>query len=291
MHEKMALPVKPKPVESNILKYDWLIYGREKIGKTTLAASIPHNIFFCTEPGAKGLPIMEFNHENGGAKNWKVILEGIRLLTSEKHGFQIVTFDTIDNAYDFCSEYVCRKLGISAPGVTVDGKRDYGASWIEIRSEFSNAFRRLKRAGLSVMFISHCKEEQIESYSGEKYSRIFPSMKGQARGIVESLVDFFFYAEYIRLPNGESKRVLICEGDELVWAGAREGIGGSFPRMLPLERVNGFDIIRKAFAGEYKGLDVSRIEPGLTAKKAAKSFIGDASLRALDARLKSKKEK
>ena len=75
-----GLPTEKKAVVKDIGLFTWLLYGREKIGKTTVMASWPDAIFFTTEPGTKGMSIFEYNHEEGGITDWQKFKDGVKLL-------------------------------------------------------------------------------------------------------------------------------------------------------------------------------------------------------------------
>lgn len=268
----LALPTAKKVPNFNLNEYTLLVYGREKIGKSTLFASFPDSIFFATEPGTKGLEIFELNAEHGGCKDWKIFRQGIKLLESTDK-FANVIIDTVDRAYDMCMDYVCAKLGIDYPGVDATGKNDYGKSWRAVRDEFTDGIHRILQTGRGLCFTSHSKEETVRTRSGMEYTRIYPTISNQGRKVVEALVDMFFYCEYIRDSRGETRRVLITQGDETIWAGSRTTMAEDFPQFLPLLKKGGYEIISKAFRGEDVGLDPQEIMPSKSTPDTTKDFL------------------
>lgn len=271
----LALPDEPKEPDHDLSHYTMLLYGREKIGKTTVLSSFPDAIFFATEPGTKGLRIFEFNHEDGGVKNWDIFRKGVELLEKNPGKFKTVVIDTVDRAYDMCLDWVCENKGIEYPGTDSDGKEDFGKSWRAVKTEFMEMMHRISQSGRGICLTSHAKETTIKTKSGDKYDRIFPTMGNQARAIVEAMVDLFFYAEYIK-----DQRVLICKGDETIWAGARETVTKEFPQFLPMEKENGYEVIKAAFLGEYEGLDPATLMPGKTTTKTGREFVLKARTKA-----------
>lgn len=256
-----GLPTKPKSVTARVQDYTFLIYGREKIGKTTLCASIPGAIFFSTEPGTKGLPVYEYNDAGGGITSWDVFRQAVADL--EACGdFPLVVIDTADRAYDMALDWVCRERGIEYPGQDASGSEDYGKSWKAVKTEFTEQIQRIVRTGRGVVFTSHAKEQPFKTKNGDKFDRVFPTMSGQCRAVVEPLVDFIIFCDYAKNSEGENVRVLMTQGDDSVWAGGRTVPGvPDFPRFLPLRRENGFDILARAFAGEDVGLDPATMRP------------------------------
>lgn len=273
----LALPTTPKDIDTNFLHYLLLVYGREKIGKTVLMSSFPNTIFATTEPGTKGMRIHEFNHENGGCTDWPIFCAMVELLTTTQNPFHHVTIDTVDRLYDMCLDYVCDTLGIPYPGQDPAGEEDYGLSWRAVKQEFLAQLHKLVQAGYGVAFTSHSKELSIKPRGGEKYTRIVPTMSNQARGIVEAIVDYFFYAEYVKEGAGTA-RILICEGDETVWAGARPGAEVTFPRYLPLLAKDGYQVIEAAFRGEDVGLQPEGLRAAKITTKTAKQLLDSARL-------------
>lgn len=282
----LTLPDEMKDPDPDFSNYTTLVYGREKIGKTTLAASFPKALFFPTEPGIKGMKVYAFNWEHGGVTDWSIFRRGVELVSQNPGKFKTVIIDTVDVAYDQCLDWVCANLNIPYPGVDASGDQDYGKSWRAVKQEFVAQIMALVRAGVGVLFISHAKEQENKTRSGERYTRIFPSMGNQARTVVESLVDFFFYAEYMVDVDGNTQRVLICEGDELIWAGAREGLGGMFPKFVALERSEGYKTLEAAFRGTYKGINPTDLRITKATSKTGQQFLSKQKAEASKEKLK-----
>ncbi|MBW7989999.1 MAG: ATP-binding protein [Planctomycetes bacterium] len=271
-YETLELPSEKKHIETDISLYTFLLYGREKIGKTITFSKCPEAIFFTTEPGTKGLEIFEFNYKNGGIKDWNIFRRGVDVLLASDR-FKTVVIDTVDKAYDMCLDYICNEWGIDYPGFTPIGKNDYGKSWKAIRKEFVYQIDRIIQSGRGVCFTSHATEEEFESISGAKFHRIGPSMSNQAKKVVTALVDMFFYAEYVKDVRGKSLRILICEGDEMIFAGARPGAIKCFPKYLPMDAENGWKIIEDAFYGRNLGLDPAEISATNLTTETGKEFL------------------
>jgi hypothetical protein len=276
----LVLPTLPKVRDEDFSHYTTLLYGREKIGKTTVAASWPEAIFFSCEPGTKGLEVYELNAEKGGVKSWEIFREGVSLLEKNPGKFQSVILDTVDRAYDMCMDYVCKTRGIEYPGVDNIGREDFGKSWRAVKQEFIDCIHRISQSGRGILFVSHAKESDVQSASGSKYTIIHPTYSGQAKAVVEALVDFIFYAEYVKDTTGTTRRILVCQGDECVRAGARQGIVADFPKFLPMEREGEYDIILKAFTGEYTGLDAKTLLPTNITSEVGKNFIQRSKIQA-----------
>jgi hypothetical protein len=181
-------------------------------------------------------------------------------------------------AYEMCLDWVCRERGIEYPGQDASGQEDFGKSWKAVKQEFTEQIHRLSQAGLGIGFVSHAKEVEIKTRFGDRYTRIFPSMGNQARTVIEALVDFFLYADYIKQTEEGIDRVLICEGDETIWAGARSAGGKQFPSILPMVHEDTYGVIQDAFNGLNAGLDPAKVFPTKASTKTAKQFIKNLNL-------------
>ena len=261
------LPEERKTPVDDFFRYATLIYGRAGIGKTTFVASFPDAILFSCERVSKKIACFDFNTDDGGpgVNTWEVFKAGVKLLENSDR-FTTVAVDTIDAAYAHCFDYVCRKRGIEHP--TDEG---YGKAWSAVEGEFTGVMDALWETGRGIVFTSHAKEVQITSHSGEEYTRIQPTMAGQAYQFIKAKSDFVFYAEYVKnVTKNCSQRILITTGDEVVEAKH----AGDLPPFLPfLEGAEGVRIVQDAFSGENVGIDLANIKPGKKTSKASGKMI------------------
>jgi hypothetical protein len=269
---QIQLPTEKQNILTDLFLYIILLYGREKIGKTTFFSSFPGAIFFCTEPGAKGMRIHTLNPPEG-VSNWGIFVRGVDLLCEDPAQFSTVIIDTVDRAYEICRDWVCAGLNITYPGTNADGVNDYGKSWNAVKREFTKQIHRLLRSGLGVCFTSHASDTEFTAKSGDKFSHVVPSMAKQARAVVEPLVDMALYAEYAKDKEGSNRRIIVTEGDEMIWAGCRQIGDAKIPRILPLNEVNGYGVLQAALEGKPVGLDPKSLMPIRKASKAVSKLI------------------
>jgi len=267
--QSFSLPETQKEPENNISKYPILFYGRAGIGKTTLFAGIPGMIMFSCERVSKRIRCFDFNSENGGVTDWNVLLEGIKLLEKTKHNFSSICFDTADTMYKYALNYVCNQRGLRHPSDI----KDYGGTWTAISLAVNEVIDKLQAMNFAIYFTSHAKEVDIESHSGEKYTLIQPTMTGAAYTIIKARTDFILYGEFVKDLKGNSRRIIITQGDEIVDAKSPDGLENSFPRFLPLEKKDGFKVLERAFLGEEKGIPVSDLIISKQTTESGASFL------------------
>jgi len=250
---ELQLPTKKSEPLQDMSQYSILVYGPPKIGKTSFLASFPDILFFFFEVGGKALSVHRFPQDQECVETWEQFVRGVDLLEKTDR-FSCVAIDTGAAAYQLCSDWVCKSLGINNPGNDKYGKRDRsGIGWIALREEFAKQVRRIQHTGRGCHFVAHSKQETIETRGGPEFHKILPRFTGQCEQIVVPVVDHIFYIDTYRLKSGGVGRVLMTKGDDLVTAGHKTGSLAVMPRyvLLPEDKPEkDYEVISKAFRGD-----------------------------------------
>lgn len=203
----LSLPDEKSEPATKIGNYSLEIYGRKKIGKTSLVSNFPKTFCMMFEPGGKSLRIYQ-----KPIHKWEDFLGYITLLETTKHDFLTVNIDTGRIAYEFCLDYVCRVNGFEHPT-----DESYGKGWNKVRVELTTAFIRLMNLGLGVIVICHENISDITKRNSEVYNRITPDLPKQAAGFFSAVIDTIGYYRYL----SDGSRVLTIGGSEDLEAGTR----------------------------------------------------------------------
>ncbi len=238
----LTLPTERSTPSTRMGDYTTLLFGEKKIGKTSLTAQYPKTIHLMLEPGGKALTILQ-----RPVGSWKEYLGYVKLLKKDK-SFATVSVDTADILYAYCFEYVTNKMGIDHPA-----DEAFGKGWKAIRDEFERGVMALINTGKGIMFISHATEREIKMRDGATYDRIQPTMAGQARDVLEGLVDLWFYYGY----DG-SRRTLTIQGSDHIGAGHRLENNFKTPDGAPVTEIDmggsaaeGYANLVAAFQNKY----------------------------------------
>ncbi len=208
LREEMAslkLPDEKSSPSKELFDYSILIYGKKKIGKTSMMSQPEGVLGFMCEPGAKAQEMYQVP-----CRNWQELRHYTKLFIKDAR-FKIGLVDTADYAYAYCLAYVCEKLCIGHPS-----EEDYGKGWNAVRTEFNSWVTELLHSGKGIVFISHSKDEEFKTRKSETYNKVGSSMAGQAKDILEGLIDIWANYDY----DG-TDRVLIIGGSDEVDAGHR----------------------------------------------------------------------
>ena len=210
------LPTKKIPPKETLSDLTVLIYGPSKIGKSTWCSHSDNALFLATEPGLNSLDVYQVP-----IRNWEELLAACADIAEGKHSFKTVIIDTIDNAYRFCSDYICAKFKIEH-----ESDLGYGKGWALINNEFMRVLTKLAFLPYGLYLVSHSQEKEIETKTG-KYLRTIPTLPDKARKIVLGMADLILFCD-LQVSTDESgksayRRVMRTKPNLYYEAGDRTG--------------------------------------------------------------------
>jgi hypothetical protein len=217
----MELPIEKSPKILELSKQVILLYGRAKIGKSTLCAQFDKPLFLATESGLNQLEVCKVN-----INSWEKFLEACSEIAKGKHEFKTIVVDTIDNLVVFCSDFICRTHDINHPADMAHGK-----GWNFVTTEIQRALAKLSMLPYGLILVSHCDMEEIET-KVKKYNRFTISISGKNRAIFLNIADLILFIDSEMDKDGNERRMIRCR-PSLYWeAGNRYG---KLPDTIPLD--------------------------------------------------------
>lgn len=237
---KLTLPTEEEEPLSSLSEAMLLIYGENKIGKTSLCSQFPDPLFLMFEPGGKGLKIKQRQ-----VNSWREFVGYIDLLEKTEE-FRNVVIDPIALCYKAVVDHVCEKELVNDP--TDIG---WGKGWKAIEDEFVRQIKRISASNRGIIFLGHPEQAEFEARTGGKYHKITPKMMKQAKTFIESFVDVIAFYGY----HGD-KRMLTIEGSDELDAGSRLKYQFRTPEGERIHSIPMFDKKNKQFDEEqaYKNL-------------------------------------
>lgn len=252
------LPTTKTPPKQELSDLTILAWGSQKIGKSSLCSHAEEALFLATEPGLNSIEAYQVP-----ITNWEGFLEACAEISKGEHSFKTIVVDTVDNAYRFCTQYICVKHKIEH-----ESDLGYGKGWSLINSEFYRVFNKLAMLPYGLMMISHSQEKEIESRTG-KYTKMVPTLPDKARKIVLGMVDMILYCDLEVVKNSDGtftqRRVIRTKPSLYYEAGDRTG---RLPKIFDLD----YGKFLEAFNGKHDEAPVMNIaaKPDTTKSKSEK---------------------
>ena len=198
-----------------------LIYGRAKIGKSTLCSKFDSPLFIATEPGLNHLEVFKVN-----VNKWEKFLEACKDIADGKHKFKTIIIDTVDELITFCSDWVCRENGIHHPSELPHGK-----GWHLVTSELRRALVKLASLPYGLVLVSHSELVEVETKT-RKYTRYTIPVGGKNKNIILNMVDIILFIDSEIPKDGEERRLIRTKPSMFYEAGDRSNL---LPDIMPLD--------------------------------------------------------
>ena len=215
------LPVEKTKKITALEKQTILLYGRAKIGKSTLASQFPDPVFLATEAGLNHLEVHAVN-----CNSWVRFREACLELSKGEHKFKTVIIDTLDNLVVYCSDYICKENGINYPG-----DLPHGRGWSLVTGELRRVLMKLASLSTGLVMVSHCALQEIETKT-KKYSRWTISVSGKNKNIFLDMSDMILFIDSAIGKDGEEVRIIRTKPSMNYEAGDRTGL---LPDVLKLD--------------------------------------------------------
>jgi energy-coupling factor transporter ATP-binding protein EcfA2 len=168
-----------------------LLYGKPKIGKTTILATLPNCLIIDLEEGT--------NYVDALAVRINSLLQLKELageIVKAKYPYKYLAIDTVSALEDLVLPYA-DELYKNTPMGANWKKTDVrtlpnGAGYFYLRQAFFNTINNLKKLAPHLIFIGHLKETLINK-DGEELSAYEVDLTGKIRSILSSQVDAIGY--------------------------------------------------------------------------------------------------
>ena len=179
----MELSKHKSKIETDPMRYIWMLYGEPKIGKTTIASKMPSAYFIATEPGHKFLELYKTD-----VSSWNGLVEACGQLVKEKetHGFKTIVLDTASNAFEMLCDHVIKESG--EDGLN-EGKLSFGKGYASVRKQFKGLLVALANHGFGIVLIVH-EVLKDSNFHGVERSRYLPNLSKVSRDAMIPLCDF-----------------------------------------------------------------------------------------------------
>ena len=208
------LNIQPSVVSRDLKGKYVAIYGKEKVGKTSFAASFPKNLILAFEVGTNALSGIRAQKIEKWA-DFRMVLRQLEK-PEAKAMYDTITIDTVSIAWDLCEAYVCAQNGVQKISDIA-----WGAGYTACKKEYESCLRKITMLGYGIVLISHQTSRIEKTGDGSEIEILSPDIPKRAKEIINQLVDIIGYIGVEWNENGESIRYLYTRQTPTIMAGSR----------------------------------------------------------------------
>jgi len=217
MAEFDILNIQPNKVNATLSGKTLLVYGKNKVGKTTFCTKeLPKPLLCAFEKGYNAIPGIKAID----ITKWTQFKQVVKQLDSPaaKEMYNTVIIDTVDIMASLCESFVCQQAGVSNLSDVAFGKL-YG----EYSREMTNVLRKITMMGYGLAFIAQEDIKIVKDDKGEEIEKLQPMLDKRALKIVNAIVDFILYIGQEWDEQGNNNRFFYTRNTPFITAGSRFG--------------------------------------------------------------------
>ena len=208
------LNIQPTVISRDLKGKYILIYGKPKVGKTTLASHFPKNLLVAFEKGYNAIDGVKAVDINRWA-DFKLVLRQLEK-PDARAMYDTVTIDTTTIAYEMCEQFICAQNGVQSVADI-----PWGQGYSATKKEFENCLRKITMLGYGLVLISHIEIRKEKIDDDHEREILAPSMPKRCYEVVNQIVDIIGYIATEWQDDGTSERWLYTRQTPTVMAGSR----------------------------------------------------------------------
>ncbi len=168
-----------------------LVYGKNGVGKSTLAASAPRPLFIASEDGLENIDAMAVS-----PSSWEEMLSCVDEAAQSKD-YDTIVIDSVDWFEPLAWDCVCRRGDDKGPKKSIEDF-GYGKGYLAALNEWRILISKLssaRSAGKGIVLIAHSVKKTVKNLAGEDYDAWNIKLNERAAGLLREWVDIVGFAE------------------------------------------------------------------------------------------------
>lgn len=215
-----------------------LLYGTEKVGKSTWAAHAPDPVFLCAEDGTANLDVARMPEP----KTFGDVVDSIAELTTEPHDFRTLVIDTVDWLEPLIFAKVLEDAGKTGQGIESIGYgKGYNAAVDQWRLFLSRLDDLRAARKMHIVLLGHAWVKTFNNPQGDNFDKFTLKMNDKAAGVIKEWVDAVLFTNYEVLTHKAdklSKAKGVGDGARIVHTQKRDAFDAgnryNLPETIPL---------------------------------------------------------
>lgn len=218
-----------------------LVYGPQKIGKSSFGALADRPVFVQAEDGLDAINVDAFPL----ARSFAEIMKNLQSLAEEKHDFKTVVIDSLDWMEPLIWQQVCKEHNVKNIEEVLKG---YGKGYVQalnVWREYIEMIDYLRdERGMTIVQIGHAQIKKFENPETDIYDRYELKLHKSASALIMEHSDIILFANYYvgvkkeeksmskegrKRAVGTGERVLYTEERPAFMAGNRYSLPAEIP--------------------------------------------------------------
>jgi hypothetical protein len=226
-----------------------LIYGPQKIGKSSFGALADRPVFIQTEDGLDAINVDAFPL----SRSFKEVMGNLQQLATEPHDFKTVVIDSLDWMEPLVHAHLVQERPFNDKGKKVESIEDYGYGKgyvlaLDVFREYLDILNYLRdEKGMTVIQIAHAQIKKFENPETDIYDRFEIKLNKSAAALVMEHSDIILFANYFvgvkkeeKAMNKEGRKRAVGTGERILYTEERPafmaGNRYSLPAEIPFDR-------------------------------------------------------
>lgn len=216
-----------------------LIYGPQKIGKSSFAAGVDRPVFIQAEDGLDAIDVDAFPL----SKSFKEIMKNIQDLAEHEHDFKTCVIDSVDWIEPLIWQQVCAEHNVESISKVLGG---YGQGYMQALNlwrEYLDALNYLRdEKGMTIIQIGHAQIRKFENPETDIYDRYELKLNKHASSLLMEHSDIILFANYYvgvkkeeKNMSKEGRKRAVGTGERLLYTEERPAFMAGNRYSLPAE--------------------------------------------------------
>jgi hypothetical protein len=216
-----------------------LLYGVDKVGKTTFASQAPGVIFLGPEAGNNNMDVARLPTP----KSYQDLLDQCQQLLIEKHDYKTAAFDSLDWIEGLVHAQLCAKYNVAVIEEAAGGYGKWVAVVVSEWKKLIDLTAQLRDKGMNIIFIAHYQVKAFnDPMTSVPYDRYMVKLVERVSATFREYVDIMGFATFevsVKANKGASKGKGYGDGIRVLYTERRPshdaGNRFSLPYELPLD--------------------------------------------------------
>lgn len=233
----------------NLTSLKLVMYGEEKVGKSTFCSEMPEPLFIDIEGGTNFLNVNRINKQDLNIDEWNYgnVLTVLNDVLTQEHSFKTLVIDSIDWLEGLMCSYIAEEhnassyLDAKVKALAYGGGSAFLMQYMKELFDLLEEIRHKKK--MHIVLIAHTKKKSETDVQGASFDKSVLKLTEKTEGICIEWADFILFAKNkpytVTEQEGFTKRNRATDGGRIIYTAKNPSFSGggrlALPEELPLE--------------------------------------------------------